>query len=283
MAPKANIPPAVKERIAREYHAREDKEEFAAELGLTVKQIYGAAYRLSNEANEGLDRYQRERARLERSSSSAFRGEFHPLIVSDPDTIEWTDEIDATLIRLFGTKTIEWLAAALGISETAALYRARHLPPPPQRPLRKLTKHWDARKVAAWFAMTVDELKDLRSEGIDIVASHFKRGPVAHDLVSTTSLGRWLSVVGNRERLIERGADGFFILEIEETMAALLSKENEFELCDHLSHSHVCSNPYAENSHGLFCSNNGRYEAGNDPRCSVRTLKIHDLRPAREI
>jgi len=37
-------------------------------------------------------------------------------------------------------------------------------------------------------------------------------------------------------------------------------------------------NPFTQASFGLFCTNNERYKAGEDPRCSVRTLAIEDLR-----
>jgi hypothetical protein len=212
--------------------------------------------------------------------------ELKPRIVCDPDTFTLTAHQKKTIKQDFGRKTSEFIAVGLGISETAVLYHARHLKRSINgelRQLRKLTKNWDARKVAAWLAIPLDELRALSREGIEIVPFHNRKGRLVHEIVTTTSLLRYLTTTGNKEKLLERGADKFFILELEETRQALLDGSDSFELCAFLSAGHVCMNSFAENSHGLFCSNNERYEAGNDPRCSVRTLSIYDLRPERDV
>jgi hypothetical protein len=283
---RKHLHPAVKQRIRREYPAKRtkaDKVAFAAELDMTIEQLRSHAHKLLGKEDGDLDRSQRSARHIDRQAGfSLTDDEPEQRIVCDPDTFKLTDFMAKTIERDFGRKTAEFIAVGLGISETAVLYSARKL----KRningeplPLRRLTKNWEARKVAAWLAMSVDDLRALKSEGVEIVPTFNRKGQQTHELVTTTSLLRYLTTPGNREVLLERGADKFFILELEETLQALLDGSESFELCAHLSAGHVCMNGYAQNSHGLFCSNNERYLAGDDPRCSVRNLTIYDLRP----
>lgn len=272
--------PWVKEQVRKRYalcRTTADKEALAKELSIvdangnpSVPKLYNLASRLNATGGQTVDHEE-----FVADESRLLRRE-------DPETTKLSAESVRYLKNEFGRRTIELIAAHINHSETCVLYHARHLKRgsgSEAKYLRKIAKHWDARKVAAWFGMTLDELKQLQVEGIDIVPFYNKRGRLVHEIVSTTSLGRWLAVEGNKQKLLERDADKFFILEIEETMRDLIDDTNQFELCKFLSHGHVCLNTYAENSHGLFCTNNERYDAGNDPRCAVRSLQIYDLRP----
>lgn len=252
-----------KEQIIQRYHlcrTTEDKEALARELGIgSVSNLYYLASRLGA-AGRKAEIFQPEAAESEQ------------LLHEDPESIVWTDAGDRYLRNEFGRRAIEDIAYHLGHSETALLYRARHLG------LRLPVKHWRLDKVSAWLGLDLDELRGLHSEGLDIYRLGNRRGEVVIEVVSTTSLGRWLSLKKNLRRLGSK-ADQFFLLEIEESLEDLVKGETTFERCKFLSHGHVCQNPFTDNSYGLFCTNNEKYLAGEDPRCTVRTLAIEDLQP----
>lgn len=177
---------------------------------------------------------------------------------------------------MFGKLTAAEIAYHLKLTVPAVLVRARHLGK------RRLTKHWELEDVASWLGMSEDELRALQEDkvALDIYELYDRRGQRKHEVVSLTSLIRWLNTPGNREQVSERNPDHFFLLEIDESVKALREGIGRWENCKFLSADHNCMNPYAENSHGLFCTNNERYEAGDDPLCSVKTFEIYDLRKA---
>jgi hypothetical protein len=128
--------------------------------------------------------------------------------------------------------------------------------------------------------MEVPEFRLLADEGLDIYDFHDpKNGRIIKEVVSTTSLARWLTNKANIKRLETVDADEFFIREIMESVRDIADKKTEFERCKFLSHDHICMNTYTEGSFGLYCTNTDRQRAGEDPRCSVRTMDIDDLRP----
>lgn len=195
----------------------------------------------------------------------------------DPKTIKWSRKADKFLKSEFGRLGIENISYHLGHSETAILYRARHLG------LRLPAKHWRLDKVARWLGLPEDKLKSLASEGIDIHQLANRSNEVVLEVVSLASLGRWIAQPGNTKRLKEEGdPDPFFLLEIKESMKDLSQKKTRFESCKFLSHGHICQNPFTENSYGLFCTNNEKYRAGEDPYCAVRTLAIEDVAPKKD-
>lgn len=191
----------------------------------------------------------------------------------DPTETKFTRQNDRYLKNEFGRSPIEDIAYHLSHSETAVMYRARHLK------LRLPVKYWRIDKVARWFGMEEVAFRRLADEGLDIYPLGDPYGKVQLEVVSTSSLARWMAVPENLTRLREFGADEFFILEIQESIADLLAKETEFEHCKFLSHGHVCQNPHSDFSFGLYCTNNEKYRAGEDPRCMVRILQIEDLVP----
>jgi hypothetical protein len=258
----------VKDQVRKRYHlcrTTADKQALADELGIgSVPKLYNLASRLRATGQE-------------RGAPEEAIGEAHYrdrlLEREDPENTRFTPDADSYLKAEFGRRTVEAIAFHLHHSETAVLYRARQLG------LRKPVKHWRIDKVAPWFGMETEELRELGEEGLDIHPLGDRKGRVILEVVSTTSLARWLERKANLKRIRAQGADEFFIREIAESVADLVGGKTEFELCKFLSHGHVCMNPFTDSSFGLFCTNSDRQRAGEDPRCSVRTLAVEDLRP----
>ena len=261
----------VKEQVIKRYRycrTTEDREALAAELGIvdadgkpSVSKLYNLASRLGATGADD-------------DPAKPLEDHERPLIVEHPDETKFTRRDDRYLRSEFGRREIEVIAYHLHHSEPAILYRARKLG------LRKPVKHWRLEKVAAWLGMDVGEFRRVAErENIDIHPLADKSGRVVLEVVSTSSLGRWLQRKGVLERLRKGGADEFFLRELLESIDDLVNKRTEFESCKFLSHGHVCMNPFSDASFGLFCTNNDRYRAGEDPRCLVRTLAIEDLRP----
>ena len=251
----------IKEQVRQRYklcRTTADKEELAEELGIgSVSKLYNLASRLGAAGGE---------AEIRDPGDAQ-----HSVIRETPGEVSWTRSADRYLRDEFGRRAIEDIAYHLGRSEPAVFYRARHLG------LRTPVKHWRLDKVSDWFGWSPEEVRNLHSEGIDVYPLTNRRGEVVLEVVSTTSLARWLSKKKNQKRL--RDPDQIFLLEIEESMQDLVDEKAVFEKCKFLSHGHVCQNPFTDNSYGLFCTNNEKYDAGDDPRCTVRTLAIEDLAP----
>lgn len=269
MGDRARYSNYVKDQVRKRYHlcrTTADKQALADELGIgSVPKLYNLASRLGATERDPEDH------------GPSFSGEAHAeerlLIREDPTSTSLGPQGERYLRDEFGRRTIEEIAYHLHHSETAILYTARKLG------LRKPVKYWNTVKVALWFGISVAELREkLIPEGVDVFPLGDKKGRVVLELASTTSLARWLQQPGSLEWLREHNADEFFIAEIEESVDDLVEHRTQWELCKYLSHGHVCQNPFA-GSFGLFCTNNDRYQAGDDPRCSARTLALEDLRP----
>lgn len=183
-------------------------------------------------------------------------------------------EDDEFLTRNFGHQTIERIAFHRAHSVSAMLYRARHLE------LRRPNKYWDAQQVAAWLCIDESQWEALTGEGLTRHQLADRNGKIKLSVVASIAIARWL-VRGNRwQRLVsEHGADEFFCREILESVADLQQRAVEWEACAHLSAGHVCNNTFSAASFGLFCTDNERFSAGSDPKCSVRQLRPEDLRP----
>jgi hypothetical protein len=257
----------VKDQVRKRYglcRTTADKQALADELGIgSVPKLYNLASRLGATGKESATSL----------SWSAAHEEARHLEREDPDTIEFTSEADRYLRSEFGRRTPEAISFHLHHTETALLYRARHLG------LRQPVKLWDIVKVAKWFGMTLDEFRELAREGIDIHPLGNRDSKLVREVATTTSLGRWMQDDANLASLRSRGADEFFIREILESIDDILNQRIEWERCKFLTHGHVCQNTYSMNSFGLFCPNSDRHRAGEDPSCMVRTLSIEDLRP----
>lgn len=264
----------VKQQVKLRYplcRTTQDRLQLAAELDIrdengepSVSKLYNLASRLGATGRDGASRA----AVMHADSEHAGRRR------EDPDTTTFTEQADRYLRDEFGRRTVEEIAVYLRHTPTAVLYRARKLG------LRKPVKYWPARKVAAWLSISMDQLRELTDEGIDIIPQADRDGRLTLEVVSTTSLGRWLRNEKNLAKVREAGADEFFIREILETLEEIASGKSEWERCKFLSYGHVCQNTYAKlTSYGLFCTNTDRQGAGQDPNCRYRTLTIDDLRP----
>jgi hypothetical protein len=244
-----------------------DKEELAERLQIlddagepSVAKLYNLASRLK--VTQGHDQQERLAAITDQDRLKERQ---------DPTQTTFNGKDDRYIKSEHGRRTPDAIAFHLGHTETAALYRARQLG------LRRPAKNWPALKVARWLDLSDAELRSLRSEGIDIYRLHDRRGRLQLELVSTTSLWRWLEN-GGRKKLKDRNPDAFFLLELAETKELILADPTAWESCEYLSYGHICSNPYAD-SYGLYCPNNERYRAGEDPKCGARMLDLTDLRP----
>lgn len=251
----------------------EDKEALAAELGMTsIHKLYNLASRLRvtrsyDEWNSGEEAQEERPERYDPGADESrlrMRESFSETTFSDEDR--------RFLRANFGRLRIEDIAFHRGHTETAMLYLARHMG------LRRPARLWEAGKVLAWLGMDADDWDHMIGEGVDRFMLRDRRGRVQVDVVTTTSVARWL-VQGNRwQRLIQaHGADEFFIREIIESVALLRERRTEWEACTFLTAGHTCCNSFASNSFGLFCTNSDRYEAGRDPKCAVRSLSVEDV------
>jgi hypothetical protein len=244
-----------------------DKHDLAARLRIvddegepSVARLYHLASRLG--CTRGRDQHEREAAI---NSADRLRTR------TDPEQLVFTAEDDRHLRENFGRRRPEAIAFDLGQPETATLYRARKLG------LRRPVKHWPAHKAAAWLGLTLEELLAERERGVDVYSLGGDRSAsAALHVVSTTSLWRWLGRPEKQRLLAEREVDRFFLLELEESKEAILADPDAWESCQHLSHGHVCQNPRAD-GFDLFCPDNGRYRAGEDPKCTVRGLDVSAL------
>ena len=193
-----------------------------------------------------------------------------------PSTTPFSPADDRAISRDWGSCTAAQIAHQRGLSLSAVLYRARHLG------LRRASRNWPRSHVEAWLGLSSHDWPRLAEEGLEWWALEDRRGRVGENLVSTTSLARWL-VQGNRwQRLVCAGADEFFCREILESfselqLAGALPAEAEpplrWEYCKFLGPDHCCRNPFAA-CHGLFCSNSERYAAGDDPKCESRRIPL---------
>lgn len=252
----------------------DDKESLARELGMSsIHKLYNLASRLhvtrsydewngaEGDEPDGPERYDAatDGSRLRMRESFA--------------ATEFSEEDDRFLTSNFGRIKIEAIAFHRGHSETAMIYRARHLG------LRRPNRIWETDKVTAWLGLDERDWPSLEKEGLDRLLLRGRRGEVISDVVTTTSLARWL-VRGNRWQQLVRthGADEFFIREIIESVALLQRRATSWESCAFLSAGHVCLNSFAANSVGLFCTRNAdKHEAGEDPKCQVKHLSLEDV------
>lgn len=238
----------------------EDREALAESLGIeSVSKLYNLASRLKVAGKESI------------GNKDSSKNE--TAIKEDPKHTSFSKQDDRYIKKEFGRRSIEDIAFYLNHSEMAIAYRARQLE------MRKPVKNWRLNKVASWFGMSESDFETLQEDGIEIFPLTNLEGRVVLSFVSTTSLARWLSKKKNINKIKKLGADEFFILEILESVDEIQEGKTSFESCKFLSHGHVCQNPRSELCFGLFCTNNERHKAGEDPLCTVRFLELEDLAP----
>jgi hypothetical protein len=253
----------IKEQVRLRYplcRTTADKQELAEELGIdSVSRLYNLASRLEVAG-----------AHEDQDPAGARTPE---LPVLDLDQVKFTRKGDQYIRREFGRRPVEDIAFRLRLSETAVMYRARKLK------LRKPVKFWDLQKVISWLKLSDQGLQRAQDQGLETFPLAGLDGQLAKTLVSTSSLARWLKSKQRKKELLAAGADPFFILEIEDSVEALVNSEDRFELCSFLSQGHVCMNPLSRSSYGYYCTNNEVYKAGDDPKCQVKILRVEDLAP----
>lgn len=271
-------------RIVREqYHlciTRADKVALQHKLGFSsIEQLYNLANRLN------VTRTHRDDVTIQRRAEEAFEPD-RLLLREDPDQLEFSAHTDDYLTRHFGPdarmrRHLEEIAFHLGHSETAMMYRARHLG------LRAFCKYWPDAKIIAWTGM---DAARLRAIGVDFFPCIDRDGNVAITLVSTSSLLRLIAATGaddipegadaahepglvdRREELLGAGIDLFLLRELDELRVAVLAGTVRWERSRWISHGHVCLNPWAGLSFGLF-------DDGRDQKVMARGLHPADLHP----
>jgi len=268
-----------KEAVRRRYplaRTLEEKRELAIELGMgegAVHRLYNLASRLKatrtyDEWAQGPDVPEEPSvARRYDAASDAERLRMREI----PSETHFTREDDHYLKSYFGREAIEKIAFHRGHTEIAMLYRARILG------LRRPALAWDVAKVSAWLGLEESDWPGLVREGVERIDLPDRRGRIPVTIVTATSLARWLTQGARWQRLVTQGADEFFCREILESTADVQRAAVGWERCRFLSAGHVCQNPWATCSLGLFCTTNDRHVAGEDPKCSVRSMRFEDL------
>lgn len=175
----------------------------------------------------------------------------------DPETVQFSEQVDRYIAGKlvngkrkrdegrFGTVPIEGIALFCDHTETAIMVRARHLRK------RQFCKFWEVHKVLAWLG--VDE-QWLFDHGVNIYNCTDTKRVVRIRLVRSSALMRMIAYPGVRDELLKRGADKFFLLELDEMIEAVksLPASEVWEPSRWVSHGHICLNPRAGLSFRLF-------------------------------
>jgi hypothetical protein len=241
----------------------EDRLRFCAHIGIldekgepSVDRLYNIACRLGVSGKRDFSRIVADETRRMRRD--------------DPDTIIFSKSGDRYLRQEWGRTPIEAIADHLDLTETAIFYHARQLG------LRKPSWYWDARKVAAWLGLSLPELRALHSQGVSMQGLLNRHGWPAIELVSTSSLGRWLREPRAVKKLSRRDPDQFFLLEVAESLDALVEGGESMPKCRFLLQGDICGQPRTV-SFGHYCTKTERNEAGDDKKCNARRAEITDL------
>jgi hypothetical protein len=255
-----------KEQIREHYaglrnHA--DRRRFCTQIGITDENGEPSVDRLYNVAC-------RLRVSGKRDFSNILDDDGRLLRRDDPETTQFSHACDNYLRREYGRTPIEVIAAHLDLSETAVGYRARILG------LRNPNWAWDAAKVAVWLGLSLDELHAAREQGLVLHELRDRRGKCASEFVTASSLGRLLQRPEIAKLLVERGADAFFIRDLNESLAQLASGEQALPKCRYLLCGDVCGQPQTV-SFGHFCTRSGKQDAGDDRKCNARYAEIAAL------
>lgn len=136
--------------------------------------------------------------------------------------------------NFFDKRPLEEIAFICGRTESAMMYRARHLG------LRKFCKYWPLEKAVGWMGMSEDELV---SHGMLVYPCTDQTGTLRITLVSTSSLGRIAQDPVLRALLGAADADEYFLAELDEHWQALQDDTLVCEASRWVSHSHTCINP----------------------------------------
>lgn len=193
----------------------------------------------------------------------------------DPASPPFSEENDKFLISNFHRMRTKDIALNRRMSETAVLYRARQLARQEmveedgkqvlkELPLRLPAQGYLLSCVAGWLGMEESQVEELSELGVEVRPLLNKRYETVEKWVIARSLASFFRAYG--ARLIENGADAFFIMEILETEEQLERGETEQEACYFLDHGHDCQNPWAGPFYRLACD-------GKDPRCRVFDLR----------
>jgi hypothetical protein len=223
----------------------EDKIELAEKLQIeSLHKLYNLASRLkvTKEYQDCYDpsgRWNIPGAYVPRTDTSAWRDRqpYDPEIFSTKD--------DEYVRKYYGKQHVEEIRYVRGYTETAILYRARHLG------VRKACYYWDERRVSAWLGVRVPTLRSaLKRLGKEVYPCVDIHGQVRITLVATEDIAQLLLHKGSWRKLLETGADEWFVREILESY--ILLREGNGEACKWVSHGRTCLNPLSEDGFDWF-------------------------------
>jgi hypothetical protein len=184
----------------------------------------------------------------------------------DPTTTHFSRKDDEYIKRHFGTMSIADIAVHRGHTESAIMYRARHLRnPETNKPIRRPCVGYYLDKVYLWLNLKGDEASFLKKNNVEIRPLPDEAGKAEQYWVHTVSLAKFLREFGPA-MVVKRRADRFFIMDVLESAQDIETGKVISEDCYFLEHGHVCVNRLAGASCGLYCD-------GNDPKCSVKDLR----------
>jgi hypothetical protein len=231
-----------------------EKQDLMQQLGMkNLSQLYNLANRLGATRRRGQDP-------TEHGVDEAFLPE-RRLEREYPHESNWTIDEDEYIVSSFGRMRIEEIAYHLKHTETAILYRARKVG------ARNYCKYWPASHVVDWLRQPRDVLIGM---GMDIYPCYDRRGKLAIELVSTSSLIRIVADETLSSLLSGGGADPYFLLELEELIQDHADENVKWEASRWVSHGHTCLNPWSGESFELF-------DDGSDYKMYGRELYPSDL------
>lgn len=176
----------------------------------------------------------------------------------DPANTKFTERDDEHLRSNFGLRRpLEEIALATQHTETALMYRARHLG------LRHFCKYWPLEKVLGWTGMSREELE---KHGMLTYPVTDQSGKVKITLASSSSLARMIADPVILPLLKASKCDLFFIAELTELWHANRSGKIFWEPSCWVSHAHTCLNPRSGEAFGHSYDGRDQKVPNVDPR-----------------
>jgi hypothetical protein len=258
MRKRAKYSKAIKERVRAEYPyctTLDEKRELARSLGMdSLHKLYNLASRLGVTRTNADDDFH---VGLHREPGITVSPSHALGLGSSLSETVFTDADDNYLRNHWGNTKLAMIAAQRGHSESALLYRARTLG------LRRCQPQWSCSDAARYLGIEESFLLQ-----IDTLMIFETSAEPRTRLVSATSLWDWV-----KDETLPH-AEEFFLLELKESTEWIQSLRERWEGCKYVTPDHMCQNPAALNSYGLYCSRREEHDAGEDPKCRVRTLPL---------
>ncbi len=265
---RTRYPNWVKEQVKFRYplcRSTADKEALAQELGIeSLHKLYNLASRIG--VTRQYDEWYEDDG--PDASEAAYHASRDPKRLAKREAFSleaWSKADDDYIKEYFGKQFIEEISFLRNHTEIAVAYRARQLG------MRKSVHYWDLTRVLAWLGLSRNEFIMLSEPlGVQLLPCCDQRGRVKVTLIHQNDLARLFTHRAWWKKLVERGADQYFIREVIE--GELASQIDGRESNCWISHGHTCLNPFAGICYGLF------YD-GTDDKIMGDTLIPADIAP----